>query len=97
MSKYIYDHSGMVIANQLIKRIVIENGEAKGVELEDGRIIEANKFVCSSIDPYQTFVKLVGEQNLSSDFVTRVKDWTWEWDRSPKRLNWGTNVGRMTQ
>ncbi len=80
MSKYIYDHSGMVIANQLIKRVVIENGEAKGVELEDGRIIEANKFVCSSIDPYQTFVKLVGEQNLSSDFVTRVKDWTWEWD-----------------
>ena len=80
MSKFIYDQGGMVIGNQLIKRIVIENGAAKGVELEDGRVIEANKFVCSSIDPYQTFIKLVGEDHLAADFVTRVKDFAWEWD-----------------
>ena len=80
MSKFIYDQGGMVIGNQLIKRIVIEGGVAKGVELEDGRVIEANKFVCSSIDPYQTFINLVGEDHLASDFVTRVKDYDWEWD-----------------
>jgi phytoene dehydrogenase-like protein len=80
MSKFIYDHGGMVIGNQLIKRIIVEGGTAKGVELEDGRVIEADKFVCSSIDPYQTFVNLVGEGHLAPDFVTRVKDYEWEWD-----------------
>jgi phytoene dehydrogenase-like protein len=80
MSKFIYDQGGMVIGNQLIKRIIIEDGAAKGVELEDGRVLEANRFVCSSIDPYQTFINLVGEQHLASDFVTRVKDFAWEWD-----------------
>jgi phytoene dehydrogenase-like protein len=80
MSKFIYDQGGMVIGNQLIKRIVIEDGAAKGVELEDGRVIEADKFVCSSVDPYQTFVNLVGEGHLAPDFVTRVKDFAWEWD-----------------
>jgi phytoene dehydrogenase-like protein len=80
MSKFIYDHGGMVIGNQLIKRIIIEDGTAKGVELENGRVLEADKFVCSSIDPYQTFINLVGEGHLAPDFVTRVKDYEWEWD-----------------
>jgi phytoene dehydrogenase-like protein len=80
MSKFIYDHGGMILGNQLIERIIIEDGTAKGVKLEDGQVIEANKFVCSSIDPYQTFLKLVGEERLSPDFATRVKDYTWEWD-----------------
>ena len=80
MSKFIYDHGGMVIGNQLVKRIITDDGVAKGVELEDGRVIEADKFVCSSIDPHQTFLNLVGEQNLTPDFATRVKDYAWEWD-----------------
>jgi phytoene dehydrogenase-like protein len=57
---------------------VLENGEAKGVELEDGMIIEAEKFVCSSINQHQTFLELVGEENLESDFIERIKDWQWE-------------------
>jgi phytoene dehydrogenase-like protein len=31
MSKFIYDHGGMVIANQLVKRIIIDGGAAKGI------------------------------------------------------------------
>lgn len=61
-----------------IKRIIVENGAAKGVELEDGTIYEAEKAVVSSIDPHQTFLQLVGEKNLSKDFADKVKNWHWE-------------------
>jgi phytoene dehydrogenase-like protein len=61
-----------------IKRIIVENGTAKGVELEDGTIYKAEKAVVSSIDPHQTFLQLVGEKNLSKDFADKVKNWHWE-------------------
>ncbi len=69
---------GQLRGSQLIKRIVVENGTAKGVELEDGTIYEAEKAVVSSIDPHQTFLQYVGEENLSPPFVTKIKNWHWE-------------------
>ncbi len=78
MSNVIYDNGGMILASQLIKRIIVEDGVARGVELDDGTVIEANKFVCSSIDPGQTFLKLVGEEQLAPDFAAKIKNWQWE-------------------
>jgi len=40
-------------------------------------VIKANKFVCSSLNPHQTFLELVGEEHLDSDFVTRVEEWNY--------------------
>ena len=68
----------MIISPVTVKRIIIENGAATGVELEDGVQYKARKFVASSLDPFQTFFKYVGEDNLESSFVTRTKDWQWE-------------------
>ena len=48
----------------MIKRIVIENNEAKGVELDDGTILKAKQFVCSSLNPHQTFYDYVGKEYL---------------------------------
>lgn len=75
--KCIVENGGMIWGSQRIKRIIIDDGTAKGVELEDGRIIEA-KVVVSSIDPYQTFFKLVGEEDLEPDFAERLQDFKWE-------------------
>ncbi|MFH0821432.1 MAG: NAD(P)/FAD-dependent oxidoreductase [Pseudomonadota bacterium] len=77
-TKVLYRNGGMIISPVTVKRIVVENGAAKGVELEDGTFYRAKKFVASSLDPYQTFLKYVGEPNLDSRFVTRVNDWQWE-------------------
>jgi len=78
LSKVIYENGGMVLTNQFIKRIVINNGAAKGVELDDGTIIEADKFVASSLDPKQTFLDLVGEENLDAELAFDAKRWQWE-------------------
>jgi len=78
LSKVIYDNGGLVLTLQNIKRIVVQNGEAKGVEMDDGTIIEADKFVASSLDPEQTFLKLIGEEHLDEDLAASVKGWQWE-------------------
>ncbi len=77
-TKVIYRHRGMIISPVNVKRIVVENNQATGVELEDGTLYKADKFVASSLDPYQTFLKYVGEDNLEERFVTRTNDWQWE-------------------
>ena len=77
-TKVLYRNGGMIISPVNVKRVVLENGSATGVELEDGTHYTARKFVASSLDPYQTFFNLVGKENLEDRFVTRLQDWQWE-------------------
>ncbi len=76
--KIIFEQKGQIRQNAQIKRIIVENGTAKGVELEDGTKFMANKAVVSTIDIHQTFLKYVGEDKLQKDFVEMVKSWQWE-------------------
>ena len=45
-------------------RIIVENGRAVGIELSDGEIIEARHFICSSLNPQQTFLELLDDAHL---------------------------------
>src|SRR5881392_4258902 len=54
-----------------IARIILKNGQAKGVVLENGDEIHADK-VSSSVDPRLTFMKMVGEEHLPTDFVDDI-------------------------
>jgi phytoene dehydrogenase-like protein len=75
LAKYVSANGSRVVTGSIIKRIIIENNEAKGVELEDGTIIKATKFVCSSLNPHQTFYDYVGKEHLSKDLITRLDQW----------------------
>ncbi len=55
-----------------IARILVDNGQTKGVVLENGDIIRA-RVVSSSVDPRLTFMKMVGAENLPDDFVEDIK------------------------
>ncbi len=76
--KAVLENKGEVRTSVRIKRIIVEDGAAKGVELIDGTEIRANKAVVSTIDTHQTFLKLVGEDNLDKYFVEKIKIWQWE-------------------
>lgn len=75
--KIMFENQGQVRTSAQIKRIIIEGGAAKGVELTDGTTIMANTII-STIDTHQTFLDLVGESNLDSEFVEKIKIWQWE-------------------
>ncbi len=76
--KCIFENQGQIRQSVRIKRIIVENGEAKGVELEDGTRYLADKAVVSTIDPHQTFLDYVGEENLDPDFTEMIKAYQWE-------------------
>ncbi|MFC1868501.1 phytoene desaturase family protein [Thermodesulfobacteriota bacterium] len=78
LHKVIIENGGRIWNNAWIKRIILEGGAAKGVELDEGTIIRADKAVVSTIDPHQTFLTLVGEENLEKRFVDSIKLWQWE-------------------
>jgi phytoene dehydrogenase-like protein len=54
-----------------IARIMVQNGRATGVALENGDEIRA-QVISSSVDPRLTFLKMVGRENLDADFVEDV-------------------------
>ena len=78
LQKIILENEGRLMGSQQIKRIMVTDGVAMGVELQGGTVIEANKGVVSTIDLGTTFLKYVGEENLDKDFVETIKGWQWE-------------------
>ncbi len=73
-----FEQGGQIRTSAQIKRIIVENGTAKGVELEDGTRFLASKAVVSTLDTHQTFLKYVGEDQLEQEFVEMIKLWQWE-------------------
>jgi len=55
-----------------IEKIIVKNGDAKGVVLANGDEIYAD-VVSSSVDPRLTFMKMVGEEYLPEGFVEDIK------------------------
>ena len=55
-----------------VARIVVQDGKARGVTLEDGTEIRA-KLVLSNADPKRTFLGLTDPKELPADFVEAVR------------------------
>jgi phytoene dehydrogenase-like protein len=65
--------AGVEIRTQApIAQIRLANGRATGVVLESGEEISA-RVVSSSVDPRLTFLKMVGEKELPTDFVEDIR------------------------
>ena len=54
-----------------VARVLVNNGRAKGVVLDNGDEIHCD-VVSSSLDPRLTFIKMVGKEHLPADFVEDV-------------------------
>jgi len=65
---------GQIRAVHHVEKILVERGRAVGVRLRDGREWKARLAVVSNVDPYSTFIEMVGEGKLPKTFVEQVKD-----------------------
>lgn len=63
---------GKIITNADVETILVKDGEAQGVALKDGREFYAKK-VISNADPNRTFLQMLGEQHLPSEFADGIK------------------------
>lgn len=62
-----------VVESGPVARILLENGRAVGLRTVDGREFRARKFVASSLNPNQTFLDMVGKENLTPEFAKKVE------------------------
>ncbi len=77
LAKIIIRNGGMIHEASEVAEIIVEDGVAKGVRLKDGRKIMAKKAILSTVDPPQTFLKLIGEDKIDMD-LSNIKNWEWE-------------------
>jgi phytoene dehydrogenase-like protein len=65
-------HSGKVLTSTAVKRIIIKNGRATGVELADGHIETADRVLASG-GMKEVFFDLVGRDNIPAELVTQIE------------------------
>jgi len=83
---FVHD-GGTVLDATAVTSIVVENGVATGVELDDGRRFEASAVV-STLNPEQTFLQLVGASSLPGELRSAAEGWEWE-----ERSMFGLHLG----
>ncbi|HEX9949700.1 MAG TPA: NAD(P)/FAD-dependent oxidoreductase, partial [Thermodesulfobacteriota bacterium] len=71
-SRYYKAYGGEVSFNTLVKKIVIEDGKARAVQLEGGEEIQS-RYVISNGDSRATFQYLIGNHLLPDRFVRKLQ------------------------
>ncbi|WP_317898436.1 phytoene desaturase family protein [Aurantibacillus circumpalustris] len=71
MTNALKKNGGEVRVKQSVKKILLENKKAIGVELKDGQKIFAKNIV-SNTDPTATFFNLVGKENISNNLIKKL-------------------------
>lgn len=65
---------GEVLLKARVKRIILEDGRAAGVELADGTPLKA-KYVVSNVSAPQTYLELIGREHLSEGLIKQLESW----------------------
>ena len=67
-------HGAQVRTNARVARIIVENGRAAGVVLDNGDELRA-KVVVSTLHPRTAFLEHLGPENLPDDFTRDIERW----------------------
>lgn len=72
LARYIEARGGTVLTDATVSKFIIEENECKGLELADGRSFFANRGVVTTLDPKQSFLRLVEPGLLDDEFLRMV-------------------------
>lgn len=67
------DIGGKFFVEKEVDKIIIENGEAKGVRLVEGSEIRAKQLVACNVDANQAIFRFVGEEYVTPAIVRKLK------------------------
>jgi phytoene dehydrogenase-like protein len=69
----IREHGGEILTGREIRRIVVQEGKASGVELANGDRIPCQGFVASGLNPQQTFLQMLEPEHVPPEIQQRAK------------------------
>ncbi|MEP5566348.1 MAG: NAD(P)/FAD-dependent oxidoreductase [Halioglobus sp.] len=67
------EHGGEILTEAPVAQIIVKNGSAKGVALEDGRALHAD-IVVSNLDPKRTFTNIMDAGDIPSDLRKKAEN-----------------------
>lgn len=67
--RLIEDHGGVIRANSLVERILVEGGRATGVRTADGATFQAGRAVVASTNPDQLYLTLLADTEVVPPLV----------------------------
>jgi phytoene dehydrogenase-like protein len=62
-----------IVEASAVEKILLENGRAAAVRTTDGRAFRATQLVVSGVNPHQTFLNMVGRENLKPELAEKVE------------------------
>ena len=65
------EFGGKLILSMQAKKIQVRNNEVQGIVTEDGKFLSA-KYIISNCDARETFLKLLGKEKLTEDFLVKL-------------------------
>ena len=71
LKDFIESNGGIVLTRHRVDKILVENGEVKGVRV--GGKVFRSRIIVANVNAKTTFLELVGEENLDSKFVEYIK------------------------
>jgi phytoene dehydrogenase-like protein len=71
-ANYITDHDGKIHTNSKVQKIIVENNQAKGVQLENGDIINVDLILASG-GMFNNFFNLVGKEHLPDELILQIE------------------------
>jgi phytoene dehydrogenase-like protein len=72
MASFARSKGATIMTDAPVEEILVENGRATGVRLENGEVFNA-KCVLANTDPKRTFLKLLDSKHLDPEFVKDIK------------------------
>ncbi len=67
------DSGGEIRRRTRAESILVENDRAVGVRTSEGETIRARRFIASGLNPHQTFLELMEEDDVPSDWRTKTE------------------------
>lgn len=84
--RILLENGGRFFTNSEVQRILIEDGQAKGIRLADGTEIGARRVIVSGVDARQLCFKLVGKERLDRGLIDALESAM----LGPVRITWYT-------
>lgn len=67
------DAGGTILTDAEVSRLIVDGGRVTGVETKDGRSFSARQLVASSLNPQQTFLDLLGPDDLPGAWRSKAE------------------------
>ncbi|MCB0727992.1 MAG: NAD(P)/FAD-dependent oxidoreductase [Ignavibacteriae bacterium] len=77
LASYLRSKGGQIRTGERVSKIIVKDGKATAVRLTTGEEIGVSKVVSSGTDPRQLIVDFLGEEQVGSELIQKMKRYEW--------------------